>query len=145
MQIGKATLNAPNPRAGAVLARLMDRYAGDLLDKVPHISTYSEHVRRLLIEELKGGNPSARDTAKALHMSERTLHRHLKDEGTNFRKLLKQLRHEHAVKLLENPRYSIAEVGFLLGFSELSSFYMAFKQWTGKTPVAFRREMISGK
>jgi len=41
--------------------------------------------------------------------------------------------------LLSNPRYSVAEVAFLLGFAELSSFYRAFKRWTGQTPVDFRR------
>jgi AraC-like DNA-binding protein len=38
---------------------------------------------------------------------------------------------------------SIAEVAFLLGFSEPSSFYRAFRRWTGRTPVEFRRDRLS--
>jgi AraC-like DNA-binding protein len=38
---------------------------------------------------------------------------------------------------------SISEVGFLLGFSELSSFHRAFKRWTGRTPAQFRQEFRS--
>jgi AraC-like DNA-binding protein len=33
---------------------------------------------------------------------------------------------------------SIAEISFLLGFSEPSAFFRAFKRWTGKTPLEAR-------
>ena len=45
--------------------------------------------------------------------------------------------------ILAGDQLSIAEVGFLLGFSELSSFYRAFKRWTGRTPAEFRQELRS--
>ena len=34
---------------------------------------------------------------------------------------------------------SIAEVAFLLDFSEPSAFHRAFKRWTGQTPAAYRK------
>ena len=99
---------------------------------------WSERVRSQLLEDLRGGTPTADGVAQALHISVRTLHRSLRSEETSFGALLNQLRQEQATKYLADPKISIAEVGFLLGFSELSSFYRAFKRWTGKTPADFR-------
>jgi AraC-like DNA-binding protein len=36
-------------------------------------------------------------------------------------------------------RLSVVEVAFLLGYESPSSFYRAFKRWTGETPSHFRR------
>ncbi|MCB1035891.1 MAG: helix-turn-helix transcriptional regulator, partial [Acidobacteria bacterium] len=82
--------------------------------------------------------PTAAQVASALHMSVRSLHRGLKQEETSFRRLLEQLRRERAADLLAEGRCSLSEVAFLLGFSELSAFYRAFKRWTGMTPAEFR-------
>ena len=40
--------------------------------------------------------------------------------------------------MLADSRHSIAEVGYLLGFAEISSFYRAFKRWSGHTPAEYR-------
>jgi AraC-like DNA-binding protein len=42
---------------------------------------------------------------------------------------------------LRESRESIAEIAFILGFSEVSAFHRAFKRWTGATPSAYRREL----
>ena len=138
MHVLNETLDIRNPNADRVLVDLLDRYANDLLERAPSGVTMSDRVRRWLIGEMSGGKLTVSAAASAMHVSERTLHRHLQDEGTNFRQLLDQLRLEQATKLLSNPRCSLAEVAFLLGFSESSSFHRAFKRWTGQTPAGYR-------
>jgi AraC-like DNA-binding protein len=78
-------------------------------------------------------------------MSVRTLNRMLAGEGTSYRHLLDQLRHELASRHLANPHISIGEVAFLLGFSELSAFYRAFKRWSGRTPAEFRQSVRTAR
>lgn len=142
---GRTAIHVPNPlldrqnqKADISLARLLDDYALRLLADAPTAASFSAHVRRHLSQELNGGAPTANALAQTLHMSVRTLHRTLQQEGTTFRALLRQVRHEQATRLLTNPQISIAEVAFLLGFAELSSFYRAFTQWTGVTPATYR-------
>ncbi len=143
MHIPNHILDASNPRADANLVSLLDRYADGLLKQAPRQASFAERVRAWLINELNGGSPTISSAAQALHVSERTLHRSLQSEGTSFRELLEQLRQERAVALLANPRCSVAEAGFLLGFAELSSFSRAFKRWTGKAPAEFRAEALA--
>jgi AraC-like DNA-binding protein len=71
-------------------------------------------------------------------MSERSLRRGLSAEGTGYREVLDGLRHQRAVELLSSSRCSIAEVAYLLGFSEASAFHRAFRRWTGRTPAEVR-------
>ena len=99
----------------------------------------SARVRRLLFESLARGGASAGDIARELGMSERTLHRRLHAENTSFRRLLDALRGELSSDLLREPRIGIAEIAFLLGYSEPAAFYRSFRRWTGQTPLAFRR------
>src|SRR3546814_15678017 len=73
-----------------------------------------------------------------LHLSVRSLQRRLAEEATGFDALLNETRHELAVSYLRNPRYSIGEITFLLGFSDASAFARAFKRWSGTTPTQFR-------
>jgi YesN/AraC family two-component response regulator len=99
----------------------------------------TRRLERLLEEELCGGNPTLEHLAARLHMSPRTLHRRLGEEGTGFRQVLAQLRRELAARHLHDARLAISEIAFLLGFSEVSAFHRAFRRWTGWRPLAYRR------
>ena len=143
MHVPNSILDKPNPKADVGLLNLLDHYANTLLKQVQRHSTLSERVRVWLLERLKGGVPNATGAAQAMNMSVRTLHRELRNEGTRFSELLEALRHQQATALLADSRYSISEVAFLLGFSELSSFYRAFRRWTGKTPAEFRAKVLA--
>lgn len=127
--------------ADPALASFMDRYAQDHMPAGTAVEGFSDRVRSAVKEQLREGVPSAGATAGMLKMSVRTLNRTLAAEGTSYRALLDQLRHELATRHLADSRTSIADVAFLLGFSELSAFYRAFKRWTGQTPADFRAQV----
>lgn len=104
----------------------------------------SAQVRSALLEGLPSGRTSVEATCKRLAMSKRTLQRLLRAEGTTFGAVLKDTRHGLALHYLRNTGITSAEIGFLLGFDETSSFYRAFRAWTGSTPEATRTELIAG-
>lgn len=136
-----ALLETPCARPEPSLLALLDRYVADRLDLAPRSSGLADRARAALAGDLgHGGEPSASRLASRLKVSVRTLNRGLAAEGTTYRRLLESLRRERAARHLAENRLSIAEVAFLLGFSELSSFYRSFKRWTGKTPAAFRSD-----
>jgi AraC-like DNA-binding protein len=79
--------------------------------------------------------------AQALHLSERTLQRRLQEEGTSYQQLLDDTRRELAQQYLATPRMTLLEIAYLLGFSEPSNFFRAFRRWFGKTPGEYREEL----
>jgi len=50
---------------------------------------------------------------------------------------------ELAISYLNDKQISLAEISYLLGFSEPSAFHRAFKRWTGSTPGQFRNHLIA--
>ena len=136
-------LQTPCARADPALVAVLDRYAADRLEQAPRPNNVADRVRSVLADELRGGEPTASRLAARLKMSVRSLNRVLAAEGMSYQQLLDALRRDLAERHLASNEMSISEVGFLLGFSELSSFHRAFKRWTGRTPAQFRQEFRS--
>lgn len=145
LRLPATLLKMPCVRADPALLGVLDRYATDRIERAPRADCFADRARSMLAEELRGGEPSATALASRLKMSVRTLNRSLAAEGTSYRKLLDQLRGELAEHHLADNRVSIGEVAFLLGFSELSAFYRAFKRWTGRTPAELRGRVGAGR
>lgn len=133
----------PLPDANAELARHNDEVVLRYLARFDRDNT-GARVRAALIELLPGGEPSAQKVAESLHFSLRSLQRKLAEEDTSFEQLLQQTRHELARSYLQNPRYSIGEITFLLGFTDASAFARAFRRWDGGTPSEFRERLAAG-
>ena len=72
-------------------------------------------------------------------VSVRVLARRLAREGTSFSDLLDETLFERAQTLLRRPGSTSAQVADALGYAELSSFFRAFRRWSGGlTPNAYR-------
>lgn len=79
--------------------------------------------------------------ARQLGVSVRGLARRLAREGENLTSLLDEALYERAQALLRRPDATVAQVAEALGYAELSSFFRAFRRWSGGlTPSGFRRQ-----
>lgn len=79
------------------------------------------------------------ETAKAMHMTPRTLIRRLERNGTSFQAIKDGLRRDIAIRDLQAGRNSIEAIAQDLGFASAASFHKAFQRWTGNTPSFYRR------
>ena len=96
-----------------------------------------QRVRQLLASQpLDALN--AEGLAAQLHLSPRTLHRQLKDEGISLQTLKDEVRRDRALALLQRTHKPIKQVAAAAGFQNEKSFIRAFKGWTGMTPGEWR-------
>lgn len=100
-------------------------------------------VRAILHDCLPVGETALGDVARRLHLSRRTLQRHLRAEGLSFQQVLEETRADLARGYLAREELSIEEISYLLGYRDPNSFYRAFHGWTGRTPAAMRRRMLA--
>jgi AraC-like DNA-binding protein len=119
--------------------QLLTEHADLLLQKLPKGPDLVERTRKAIGQRLRGGDSSLESVARELGMSERSLQRHLRELGYSYQALADEVRAATARLYLEQPDIAIAEVAYLLGFADQSTFNRAFKRWTGHTPARSRK------
>jgi AraC-like DNA-binding protein len=143
LMLDRSLLELPLVRADPGLCAVLERRLTELLEKMPRPQSFSARVREAVAKDHSMTAASADEVARKLHMSRRTMQRMLATEGTTFTKLVDALRRDLATRYLGEPAIAIAEVAFLLGFSEASAFHRAFKRWHGVTPALYRASLSS--
>jgi AraC-like DNA-binding protein len=100
---------------------------------------------RLLIERARSWlfarasqSASSVQLAKALGLSVRSLHRHLRSDGTSVQSLKADVRRQRALDLLVRSDLPIKELARVVGFKSAKSFARAFHAWVGQSPSAYR-------
>ncbi|HBN8269461.1 MULTISPECIES: AraC family transcriptional regulator [Pseudomonas] len=127
------------PAANAMIAGMNEQLLRDYLGRMRH-EQVSLQVRKEIIALLSTDQFGLEQIAERLNMSGRNLHRKLAEEGTSFKELQDEIRHDLALRYLGMPGMSLNEIAFSLGFIDQSSFNRAFKRWTGGSPGQYRRE-----
>lgn len=110
---------------------------------------FREHI--VLYEELKDilqmclmrRNVSQDGVADQLGISVRNLQRRLRALGTTYQSLLDEARQGLAMKLICEGDLPLYEVAYMVGYTEPSAFYKAFRRWTGSTPGDYRQAYLS--
>jgi AraC-like DNA-binding protein len=136
--LDRTVWEAPARGAQPGVLGVLSEHADLLLSKLPRGPDLVERTRRAIGGRLRGGDPSLEGVARELAMSARSLQRHLRDLGYTFNALADEVREATARLYLGQPDIALAEIGYLLGFADQSTFNRAFKRWTGATPKQAR-------
>ena len=143
MSIDREAWDTPTKSANPGVLHVLSEHADLLLEKLPKGPDLVERTRRAIGERLRGGDSSLESVARELGTSARSLQRHLQELGFSYNALADEVRAATARLYLEQPDIAVAEVAYLLGFTDTSTFTRAFKRWTGNTP-ARTRAMLRG-
>ena len=106
--------------------------------------TWRARVIRLL-QQHPGQLWTSDEVASALHVSVRSLTRHLAAEGTGYQALLDAELRRQAELHLGSPGHTVASVAAALGYHDVSAFRRAFRRWVGVSPHEWRSERRRGR
>ncbi|UCD68747.1 MAG: AraC family transcriptional regulator [Betaproteobacteria bacterium] len=127
------------PSSNRQLALVFDKMLTEELARLVKNDVITR-CRAVVLEHLAAGETSEEETAKALHMSTRSLQRKLSQAETSYVQLVDETRRDLALRYIEDPARSSTDITFELGFSAPSAFTRAFKRWTGLSPTEYREK-----
>lgn len=133
-------LELPLRRDDAALAGFLEGAPGKISMLYRRDREMVFRVRDLLRAALPT-NLSLEDVADRLHLSPRTLHRRLEEEGASFRTIKDATRRDIAYARLTKTTQPIARIAADLGYADTSTFYRAFVSWSGVSPERFRAQL----
>ena len=108
----------------------------------PESKQFVDRLNAYLTENMDNADLCAADISNALGVSRSMLFSKCKEYlGTPPLELLASLRMKKAVELLETTELRIAQVAFMVGFSDSQYFSKVFKARFGKTPTQYRRSV----
>lgn len=128
-----------------------DESIEDFMRKVPYYGlikrsvdeSVMSQVKAILAKSIGASFPQASEVSELLHMSVTTLYRHLNNEGTSFQQLKNESRMEAAIHYLNRPEINTSAISEMLSFENPSTFYRAFKKWTGMPPGEYRKQLLA--
>jgi len=136
----KDTLRAALPLAAPDVAKATDRIAEQYIETLDPQKVASQ-VRRLLIALLPSGKADQELVSSRLNRSMSTLQRQLQAEGLSYRDVLESTRRSLAEDYLRDNKHSLAQIAYLIGFSDQSNFSRAFKRWTSMSPKQYQESV----
>ncbi|MCB9759786.1 MAG: AraC family transcriptional regulator ligand-binding domain-containing protein [Alphaproteobacteria bacterium] len=137
----RAVLDRPNRLRDATRYSFLQGHLDLVAERLAARAESNEmsRVRESIARNAERSEYGAEPLARRLGMSLRSLQRLTRAHGTSVRALLEEAREANARQLLSDPRLSVEEIAFLLGYAEDRAFRRAFKRWTGHTPAQLRR------
>ena len=130
-------LDIPIEQSDQTLSNFVDTPALKLMLLSQSDNSLVVKIKRLIKDKVSTEFPEFESIAEHLHSTTVTLRRRLREEGSSYQQIKDDLRRDTAIFNLGKGSMSIEQVAESVGFSEPTSFFRAFKRWTGVTPRAY--------
>ncbi len=119
------------------------KYAENIKNNFSKILTIKQKVTNEILMEIPKGKCSIEQIAENLNISISSLRRKLKSENITFRILLEETKKKLSISMLKDKNLTYEDISYLLGYSQYSPFFRAFKKWYHYTPSAYRKKILS--
>ena len=131
-------LDLPLRRTPEELQRFLAEAPANILVKYRDPTSLALRIRDDLRQLPASQWPDAETLAQQLCLSASTLRRRLAEQGQTYQALKDSVRRELAIGWLADAQVSYVEIAERLGFADTSSFYKAFRKWSGCNPGHYR-------
>lgn len=141
--MNKSIFHIKNKNFSSITLNLALEHAKTEKQETLRKNLFSEDILYLIYINMPLRKNSIKDISKELELSISTIKRKLNQEQTNFTMLNEIARKKLSKPMIKDLTLSYDEVSFLLGYTEYSSFFRAFKKWHEETPSDYREKIIS--
>jgi AraC-like DNA-binding protein len=131
-------LDLPVRRSEQELHGFLAHAPSNILVKYRDTTSLASRIKVQLRELPAEQWPTSEQLAQTLCVSPSTLRRRLAEAGQTYQAIKDQVRQEMATLWLADGSVTYAEIAERLGFADVSSFYKAFRKWTGTNPGQYR-------
>lgn len=138
----RGELECAMPRQDDRLMRLLEAELKKQLPVARAAGDVVARVRHEIVLALDSVDLELTAVARRCGLQPWTLKRRLKEHGTTFQDLVATTRYQLAIAQLDRG-VPITDVAISLGYSEISAFSRAFRQWTGQSPRKFLAGRLS--
>lgn len=122
------------------LRPLVRRYVQSRIDRMEFYDVGIATNVALTLSSLIGtGRTDLASIANAMEVSPKKLQRLLAEEGTNFSIIAEGVREKLAQEMMAELSPQVAQVANFLGYSGSAAFTLAFRKWTGLSPLQWRK------
>jgi AraC-like DNA-binding protein len=116
--------------------------ARDMLGRLGAADELLTRLRKTVFDALGSGDLVQASIASRMGLAPAQLRRELAARGLSYRELLGAMRRDLALAYLQERKWSLTDVAFVLGFSDSLAFKRAFERWTGQSPADYRRALF---
>lgn len=143
MIVSADCLDLPIKRSPQELQRFLAHAPANILVKYRDPDSLATRIKHDLRQMPPDTWPETDGLAAVHCISASTLRRRLAEEGQTYQGLKDSVRKELAIVWLAEPQISFAEIAERLGFADTSSFYKAFRKWSGSNPGHYRSLILN--
>lgn len=122
------------PQANPELLQTLESRLDRALNNLDNLDQMTNQVHQCILYSLGQTPVSMYSVATSLGYSAQSLTRGLKEEGSSFRDILRDVRRQNAEFYLKENRRSLSEIALALGYSDQSAFTRAYRSWHGVPP-----------
>lgn len=134
-----ALLDRPLKHPNPLTKKILEQECRQLCERLNEGTSLRDKIRHELLFT-EGDFPTLDQLAQRINMPERTIRRRLTAEGTSYKDILSDIRRQKALEMIAAGDLSMEKIAGKLGYSDVASFYHAFKTWTGTTPSNCRKK-----
>ena len=134
-------LSTPSRSGDPHLYPILEAQIREMVSRMARIESFADQVTSRLTQDALARGLRAKAIAKQFGISEATLHRRLKAEGTTFKQLSDDAAKSVARLLIEQRSLSVAAIARRLGYAETACLTRAFHRWFGMSPREYRNSL----
>ena len=141
--LDKSIFYIPNRHYQKSVYEYVMGYADSLKTNILKRNNFSSYVADHILMDLSNRSNSIEQLANDMNISVSSIKRQLKAENCSFSKLSNNIKKELCSIMILDKNLFYEDISFLLGYSDYSAFYKAFKKWFKVTPSQYRERYLN--